>query len=157
MITPCIALMCGALLLMGNEALGQAAAEPLRLEGRVDLLAGTDITGAAAHVGLGVARRFGIFQLGVLAGAGPSEDGTSGRAEVIGRFHVDPYRQRRWGLYGAAGAGTLWRSTPEPYLTFSAGLEGPRSAGGWSPALEVGFGRGLRVAAAIRRTPPRRR
>lgn len=114
-------------------------------------------TRSALHVGAGVARRFGMFQLGVAGGGGPSADGGSARAEAFGRFHVDPFRQRRWGLYGVAGAGVLWADSTEPYLLFAAGLEGRRGRGGWAPAVEIGLARGLRVAVVVRRTPALRR
>jgi hypothetical protein len=65
-----------------------------------------------------------MFHIAALAGAGPSADGATGRVEAVGRFHVDPFRQRRWGLYGAAGAGVHWADSSEPYLLFPLGVEG---------------------------------
>jgi hypothetical protein len=135
----------------------QQQQEPVRIEARVDGIGKARGTPATVHAGGGVARRFGMFHLAALAGAGPSADGATARVEAVGRFHVDPFRQRPWGLYGAAGAGVLWSDSSEPYLLFAAGAEGSRGSGGWSPALEIGLARGLRVAVALRRTPPGRR
>ena len=95
-------------------------------------------------------------RLALIAGAGPSEDGLSARAEAAARFHLDPFRQRRWGAYGGAGAGVLWADSTEPFLLILLGVEGPRR-GGWAPAVELGLSRGVRLGVALRRTPSGRR
>jgi hypothetical protein len=141
-----------------GEALGaQIPAGGTRFDVRADVLAGADDRPAAVHVGVAAARQAGMLQLLAAAGAGPWRGEVSGRVEAGGRFHIDPYRQRRWGLYGAAGGGVLWADGSEPYLLFLVGLEGPRPAHGWSPAVEAGLSRGFRVAVILRRMPQARR
>ena len=130
---------------------------PLTFELRLDGLAGGRDSPAAVHGGVGIGRRMSTYaRLALIAGAGPSEDGLSGRAEAAARFHLDPFRQRRWGPYGGAGAGVFWGDSTEPFLLILLGVEGPRR-GGWAPAVEVGLSRGVRLGVALRRTPSDRR
>jgi hypothetical protein len=155
-----IAPLARALMLcaIGATALsGQIPAGGPRLDVRADVLAGDDDRSATVHAGVAVARQTGMLQLLAGAGAGPWRGEVSAHAEAGGRFHIDPYRQRRWGLYGAAGAGVLWADGSEPYLLFLLGIEGPRPAHGWSPAFEAGLSRGFRAALVLRRAPVARR
>ena len=76
-----------------------------RVEGRADAFLGRV---DALHGGIGVATDLGTyFRLAGILGAGAARGGGetngSGRAEIVGRFLLDPYRQARWGLYGGAG------------------------------------------------------
>jgi hypothetical protein len=91
---------------------------------------------------------------GVLgAGAAHAEDRTvaSGRAEVAGRFLLDPCRQARWGLYGATGITARYDDGPgtRGYLTLALGLELPSERSSVT-AVELGIGGGVRVAVALR-------
>ncbi|HUF65420.1 MAG TPA: hypothetical protein VMM17_05530 [Gemmatimonadaceae bacterium] len=127
------------------------------MELRLDGLAGGRESPAALHGGVGTTRRLGTYaQLALIGGAGPSEEGISGRLEAAARFHLDPFRQRRFGLYGGAGAGVLWADSTEPFLLVLLGVEGtPR--GGWAPAVELGLSRGVRLGVALRRGASDRR
>lgn len=146
-----VLLACAPWRLPGQDA------SPLAFELRVDALAGGREAPAAVHAGMGVARRMSTYaRLALIAGTGPSEDGLSGRAEAAARFHLDPFRQRRWGAYGGAGAGVFWGDSTEPFLLILFGVEGPQR-GGWAPAVEVGLSRGVRLGLALRRTPSGRR
>ena len=76
------------------------------------------------------------------------------RADIFGRFQLDPFRERRWAPYGAAGVSVRGvGNDSEEYLMVLFGLEGPL-ARGWSPALEVGFGGGFRAGLVMRRGSP---
>jgi hypothetical protein len=87
--------------------------------------------------------------------------GGSARADVIGRFLFDPFRERRWGLsaggglsvrYDRGNASRRWR----PLLALIVDLEVPRT-GSVAPALQVGLGGGARVGLVIRGVDPNRR
>lgn len=137
--------------------MAQTSGPPLTVELRLDGLAGGRESPAAVHAGVGVARRLGTYaRLALIGGLGPSEDDVSGRLESAARFHLDPFRQRRWGVYGGAGAGVHWAETTEPYLLVLLGVEGP-PRGGWAPAIELGLSRGVRLGVAVRRGAPDRR
>jgi len=144
------------LICISGRSLAQDTA-PITGELRLDAFAGGREAPTAAHAGVGVARRIGTYaQLALIAGAGPSEDGLSGRVETAARFHLDPFRQHRWGPYAGAGAGVFWGESSEPFLLILLGVEG-RQRRGWAPALEVGLSRGVRVGVALRRGPSDRR
>jgi hypothetical protein len=128
-----------------------------RLETRLDVFAGgVD----AAHLGGGLALPLGTYaRLAVLGGVGVArvDDGTgdeigfSARVDLLGRFHIDPVRQSRWGPYVAAGVSV--RSEPKQccdgFLALLFGLEGP-DRDGHSWAFELGFGGGVRAAVVLR-------
>jgi hypothetical protein len=82
----------------------------------------------------------------------------AGRIEAIARFHVDPFRQARRGVYLGGGVSHLVGPTALPrwQLVALAGVEGG-ARGGIAPALELGLGGGLRLGAALRRARPARR
>jgi hypothetical protein len=109
-------------------------------------------------------------RLGLLAGGGlaripgiAADDGDQGvapvaRIEALARFHLDPLRQSRRGVYAGGGIGLALRETQAPRYALVAllGVEGaPR--GGMAPAVEVGLGGGVRVAVALRRARTARR
>lgn len=125
-----------------------------RWEGRLDAFTGS---ADAIHAGLGVATELGTyFRLAGIVGAGAADVGdetaVSGRAEIVGRFVLDPLRQAKWGLYGATGV--LVRHDDGPgthgFVTLLVGLELP-SGGRTVPAVEVGMGGGVRLAFVLRR------
>lgn len=118
----------------------------------------------AAHAGAGLGYRLGYYaRLVLVAGAGASggwddvdagNDATraSGRVELLGRFVLDPFRERDRGFYAAAGLVQRLEqgARPRTRLTAMVGVEG-RSRGGLAPSLEAGFGGGVRVGLVLRR------
>ena len=143
----------------GTEADVDGRGSPLRLVVRADaFLARVD----AAHIGLGATRDLGSYvRLDGVVAAGLREGGNRGasaRAEIIGRFLLDPFRQARWGVY--AGGGLIARhdeaARSRGYVTLLVGAELPGS-GQVLPAVEVGIGGGTRIGLVIRRGRPNRR
>ena len=135
---------------------------PARLqpEARADFI---DARSAAAHVGVGVSVPAGTYvRLAAVAAAGQAwDDGNAvaaGRIDGLVRFVVDPLREFRWAPYVSGGLGAIydeserWRGV----LVGVLGVEGP-AAGRLVPAIEIGFGGGLRVGLVIRRAMPGRR
>ena len=115
------------------------------------------------HVGGGVTRELGRYVRldGVLAAGVARARGEtlgSGRAEVVGRFLLDPFLQSRWGFHG--GGGIIARldegADPRGYITLLFGAELPNE-GRWRPAIEIGIGGGTRIALVVRRGAPDRR
>lgn len=90
--------------------------------------------------------RVALSGVGVL-----TEDGAGGRAELLAQFHVVPGARAGWSVYGTGGVGYLsaagLRGTA--FLALGVGVE--RHPGGTrSGFVEVGLGRGVRVAVGIR-------
>jgi hypothetical protein len=123
-----------------------------RIEGRLDALIG-DRT--AIEPGAGIFVPLGTYvRAGIVGGVGPITNPLriTGRAEVIGRFLLDPLYEHHWGPYIAAGLGEgSIGVAPHPYLLALLGVEGPRW-GPVTPALEAGVGNGVRVGFALRRS-----
>ena len=102
-----------------------------------------------------------------LVGAGGAswEDGRAGasaRADVIGRFSFDPFRERRWGLSAGGGVSARYderadnRSRWRALIAVVVDLEGP-IVGGTAPAFQLGLGGGMRAGLILRGADPRRR
>jgi hypothetical protein len=107
----------------------------------------------ALHLGGGLAVPLGLYtRVGVAGGAGASKDGASGRTDLFARFHLDPNHQARYGLYAGGGLSARFDYERETrvYLHGFIGLEGP-PRGRWMPAVEAGFGGGVRLALVLRR------
>jgi hypothetical protein len=68
------------------------------------------------------------------------------RADLLGRFTLDPFRQQRWGF--SIGGGLSFRR--QTYLAAVVDLEGPEWAG-LLPALQVGVSGGWRAGLVLRR------
>ena len=146
----------------------QRPPSPLTPELRLD---GTVGRGGGALASVGAFADAGLYvRLGLVAGVGmtrgPAADraGTAtgfapaARIEALARFHVDPQRLSRRGLYAGGGVAVALREALAPRYELVAllGLEGaPRGA--VAPAVEVGLGGGVRVAVALRRARPGRR
>lgn len=137
-----------------------ARAQPV-VEGRVDGVIARD---GGALAGLGAFADAGLYtRVGLVALAGALREpggGTSAgaRLEAIARFHLDPQRQSRRGVYAGGGVAAAVRRGAGPawQLVALLGVEGaPR--GGLTPAAEVGLGGGARVALVLRRARPLRR
>jgi len=95
----------------------------------------------------------------VAAGVARRTDGSPGddlvgsaRAELVGRFLLDPSGQRRRGVYAGGGLGVRrdgagpWRDL----LLLVVGIEG-RARRGLVTAADLGVGGGVRVGVALRR------
>ena len=80
-----------------------------------------------------------------------SGDGVGARAEVHAQFHILPGRRPTWSIYGTGGAGYLSAAglRGSPFIVTGMGIE-RRPAGTRSEYLEVGLGRGLRIALGVR-------
>jgi hypothetical protein len=92
--------------------------------------------------------------LTLAAGVASRDSGNAfvGRAELVSRFLLDPFRESPYGLSIGGGIGLTdvvqaarWR----PYLAFVLDLETKRS-GGWTPVVQVGLGDGLRLGLVLR-------
>jgi len=151
---------CGvlvSLLLAPAVARGQAVHFAPYPELRADVIAAphTQVTG-----GGGVEILFGAYvRLGVDASAGAVWNHGSalaaGRADLITRFLLDPFREVPIALSLGAGL-TLpvqqGAGPVRPLLAAVVDVEGRRK-GAWTPALQFGVGGGVRVGFALRRSP----
>jgi hypothetical protein len=156
-------LIATALLIAGaRSVLGQAPPASRRVlpELRTDLVTG-DVT--TAQIAAGVHITSGTyFRVAVLAGFGRAWDGgasgDSYRGELQGRFHMDPLRSTRFGLYGIGGVAAShdpfneWQSR----LVVGVGMELPAYARS-TLAVEAALAGGLRLSLAARRVPLGRR
>jgi hypothetical protein len=114
---------------------------------------------SAIHVGAGVAWRTGTYlRSGVEAGIGATEEGVSGRIDVVNRFHLDPFRESRWAPYAGGGLSARFEDNSESrlYLLVLFGVDGPAKRG-LSTSFEAGFGGGARLGVVIRRASAERR
>ena len=144
-----------ALALAPIEALSaQRVQRRILPELRADVVTGDVVSGQIAagfHVNTGT-----YVRLAALAGVGAAwddnESGTSFRVEVQGRFHLDPFRNALFGLYGLGGVATShdpfaeWQSR----LVVGAGIELPaHERATW--AIEAAFAGGFRISFLTRR------
>jgi hypothetical protein len=151
---------CALLALVAGGAHAQIDRGPLiQPAGRVDVFV-SSITAVQGAVELSTpAGRY--MRVAAQGGIGGSrgEGGASGlsaRAELLGRFMLDPDFHARWAPYAAGGLGARydrvadgWRAT----LVIALGLEGP-DWNGVVPFLEAGFGGGARLGLGLRKTRP---
>ena len=124
-------------------------------EAQIGALAGRT---TAWHAGLGVNAVDGVYlRLGVMAAAGERRDGDtwrrSGRVDVIGRFHLDPFREYAHGLYAGGGASFAFDDglPGRTRLVAVVGYEGGAAKRRWLPGIELGFGGGVRASLTFRR------
>lgn len=91
-------------------------------------------------------------RIGITAAGGAVQPHTTGRLDLIARFLFDPFLQQRWGLSAGGGISLRARSGDHvrPYLLTVIDLEGPHTAAGVAPALQLGLGGGLRLGGALR-------
>jgi len=140
---------------------GQVArdSEPgARPEARVDAIVGRR---TAVEAGIGGVVPAGIYVRvggdvagGVIAG-GAQPAGPAVRADLFGRFLLDPLAEHRWGPYLTGGASYRAdaRDHGRVYLLALVGVEGPRQ-GRVVPAIEAGLGGGFRIGFVLRRAQP---
>lgn len=132
----------------------QTPAPPLQLEARVDAFTGD---AWAIQGGLGITAPLGTYvRFGVVGGIGPGADGLSGRTDLIARFTLDPFRNKRWAPYGVGGVSARFGGRSRTNIVLMAGVEGP-PMGRFAPAIEAGFGGSFRAGFALRQAFPGRR
>lgn len=157
-----VALVLGAVLSLVVPVSGAAQrATGLQPEGRVEVIAGRTtqlLGGVGVNVPAGVYLRLGLSAAvgGVIAGAGPDEaSGTVAHVDVRSRFHLDPFRQSRVGLYGLAGVSAMYHEDDDwkPRIVLGLGLEGPARRGVLT-GVEFALGGGTRIAIVLRRARP---
>lgn len=146
-------------LLLPRLAPGQDRARP-RLEVQAGVVAAQEATmqaGVGVHLAAGVYTRLAVVGAAGLAWPDDTRRLTA-RVDGVVRFHLDPLRESRLGLYGLAGVSAMddgvgpW----EPRALVGLGVEGSRRTG-WVPALELALGGGWRVTGVLRRPRPNRR
>lgn len=142
------------------QAGGARRGSRLQPEARADFIGAR---AEAAHLGAGVAVPLGTYVRVALVGAAGRawvRDGSTvaGRVDGLVRFVADPLRESRWAPYASGGVGGLYdeRERWRAVLIGTLGFEGP-AGGGVVPAVEVGFGGGVRVGLVLRRAIPGRR
>jgi hypothetical protein len=137
-------------------AIGPIVARAQTVEGRVDgILAGPP----AIHAGVGLTQPLGTYvRAGVVGAVGGSSDGVSGRGDLFARFHLDPFRQHRWGPYAGGGVTARFDADRHTryYLLILAGVDGP-ATNGIATSIEAGLGGGGRIGVTIRRATAERR
>lgn len=119
--------------------------------------------GLTLHAGAGVNTRVGgSVRVSLVAGVGRAfddhESRFSARAEVTGRFLLDPDFNARWGVYGGGGVGLRKERSDlsSGVVILVLGAEGSRW-GAFVPFVEMGYGGGLRLSAGFRQALPGRR
>ena len=149
-----IALVALAATLVPGALRAQRVERRILPELRADVVTGDVVSGQLAgglHVNTGT-----YVRLALLAGFGAAwkdnESGHSIRFEVQGRFHLDPFRNAQFGLYGLGGVATShdpfaeWQSR----LVAGAGIELPaHERATW--AIEAAFAGGFRLTFLTRR------
>jgi hypothetical protein len=137
-------------------ALIPAISHSQSIEARIDAIANNP---SAIHAGAGFTIPLGTYVRSGIDGAiGASENGISGRLDLVNRFHLDPFRQHKWAPYGGGGLTARFddnRST-RVYLLLFAGVDGP-AARGVGTSIEAGFGGGGRLGIILRKTTKERR
>ena len=131
----------------------------LQPAGRVDVFM-ADITALQAGVEVSAPAGENV-RVAIVGAAGQSwRDGASGlsaRAELTGRFLLDPEFRARWAPYVGGGVGARydhvgdWRGV----LSLVIGVEGPKW-GSTVPFLEAGYGGGARIGIGFRKARGRR-
>jgi opacity protein-like surface antigen len=139
---------------------GQQPAPRIQPEVRADYIGSR---AAAAHVGFGLNVPATTYvRVGIVGALGEAWSGGNatfgGRVDGLIRFVVDPLRESRWAPYAAGGLGGIYDGSEKwrGVLVGALGVEGPVT-GHVVPALEVGFGGGVRVGVAFRRAMRGRR
>jgi hypothetical protein len=82
----------------------------------------------------------------------------SGRVDFINRFHLDPFRESRYGPFAGGGISTRFdhNRTGRVFLLLIVGVDGPVSRG-VTTSFEAGLGGGARLGVVIRRATRERR
>lgn len=150
------------LVAFASAARAQTPRQGIQAEVRADAIVSR---WTAVQGGVGVSFPAGLYvRTGGVIAAGGGGRGFDSRLDVFSRFNLDPFREKRWGLYGGSGISARYVERDDPrahaYLLLFVGIEGPlpnASHAGWVPALELGLGGGARVGIALRQGIPGRR
>jgi hypothetical protein len=137
-------------------AAASVGAQSLVPEGRLDAIVSSM---SAVHAGAGVTTSLGTYlRSGLVAGAGVSRDGLSGRVDLVNRFHLDPFRESRWAPYAGGGLTARFDEghRPRAFLLLLVGIDGPVK-NGLTTSIEAGLGGGGRLGVIVRRTRAERR
>ncbi len=150
-----VLLLVAALTAPGRGLFAQQAPAPaVQVEARLDAFTGD---AWAIQAGAGITAPLGTYaRFGAVGGVGPGADGLTGRTDLIVRFTLDPFRDRRWAPYGVGGVSARFGGRPQTSMVLMAGVEGP-PMGRVAPAIEAGFGGSFRVGLALRQAFARRR
>ncbi len=113
-----------------------------------------------AQAGVGPVIPLGVYtRLTATIAGGPAwRDGDtrmSGRADVIARFLLDPFRETRWGLSLGGGLTVPYTDGDahvQPYMTAVVDVEG-RIWRRLTPAVQLGVGGGTRLGIVLRTSP----
>jgi hypothetical protein len=126
----------------------------VRPEARIDAIIARRTAieaGVGAIVPIGIYVRAGADLAGGVIAGGAQPAGAAARADLFGRFLLDPLAEHRWGPYVTAGASYRAdsRDHGRVYLLALIGVEGPRQ-GRVVPAIEAGLGGGFRIGVVLR-------
>ncbi len=153
---PLALLVAAAITLAPPELTAQDRPRPVFIA-RLD---GTSSAAPRLEASLGAAIPLGTYaRLHVTAGGGAARDAgvvqPAARADIVGRFLLDPLKQARRGLYFGGGVSFLTQrgSRGRAWLTFVAGME-VAEWGGTVPGIELGVGGGARLGLVMRRAMP---
>jgi hypothetical protein len=151
--------LAGCLLALGAAGATAGAQVPpfkpaVQSEVRLDALAGPPAgvqMGVGANIPMGYYVRFAAD----VAGGASWRDGAtvaSGRADLVARYLLDPFKEFKWGPYGGAGFSALWErgASWRGALLLLLGVEGPARPG-WRTSVELGLGGGARLGVVLRR------
>lgn len=100
--------------------------------------------------GVGAALRSnGRMRAGITLNAGDLEGNAAFRPEILGSFHLNPFKRQGVSPYAGGGiAGVFSEGTTREYIVAFVGLESrPGRSTGWF--VEVGLGGGARFVAGI--------
>jgi len=100
--------------------------------------------------GVGLAlRTSGRMRVGVALNAGDLEGSAAVRPELLGSFHLNPFKRQGVSPYAGGGVAAVFaEGTSREYIVAFVGLESrPGRPVGWF--AEVGLGGGARVAAGV--------
>jgi len=121
---------------------------------RAEFATGDVTTG---HIAAGFHVNSGTYvRIALLAGAGRAwmddEEGESYRFELQGRFHLDPFRSARFGVYGIGGVTVGYDPFADWQSRLVAGAGVELAAHGHATwAIETAFAGGFRVSLVTRR------
>ena len=156
-----LALRVAALLvaIAPHGAAAQEASGRLLPEIHADAITGFHGHRTALQVGAGAGLPMGHYvRVAGIAAVGLGMGGSSGaapggRVDLLARFLLDPFRQARYGLSVGGGLSARFERGERvtPLLLAAMDIEGRRRPGGWSPAVQLGVGGGVRLGVILRR------